>query len=407
MTIEFPANLPIPEEVVSIARRLEEAGFETWCVGGAVRDNLLKVDNKDFDLATSATPGDVQRLFPRTIPIGVEHGTVGVLDSRRRPHEVTTFRRDVKTDGRHAVVEFGVSLEEDLARRDFTINAIAHHPLRHEWRDPFDGRLDLDRRVVRAVGDPERRFREDYLRILRAIRFATRFGFEIEPATWAAARTQAEGLKNLSAERVREEWFRALLLARQADEVVERWAEVGALKMWLPEIGERGKGNGEWVLQGLDRFPVRDPVLITAYLSSDPAATFTRLRCSNADIERGRLIHHHRSRWPDSGDEREMRRWLATVGRAADDLVGIAQVDDPDRGAALAMAVGRVRASGAPLSLGDLAVTGRDLQGIGIPAGPGMGTLLRRLLDEVLDDPSRNSKARLLEIAKKAAEQGP
>jgi hypothetical protein len=145
---------------------------------------------------------------------------------------------------------------------------------------------------------------------------------------------------------------------------------------------------------------------MTAYLSSDPAATFTRLRCSNADIERGRLIHQHRSRRPDSAHERELRRWLAAVGGAADDLVGIAQVDDPDRGAALALAVGRVRASGAPLSLGDLAVTGRDLQDIGIPAGPGMGVVLRRLLDQVLDDPSRNSKPRLLEIAKKAAEQG-
>src|SRR5688500_11342637 len=125
-------------------------------------------------------------------------------------HEVTTFRRDVKTDGRHAVVEFGASLDEDLARRDFTINAIAHHPIRHEWRDLFEGQSDLGRGVIRAVGDAERRFQEDYLRILRAIRFATRFGFVIDPATWAAARAHAEGLKYLSGERVRAEWFRSL-----------------------------------------------------------------------------------------------------------------------------------------------------------------------------------------------------
>jgi len=126
-------------------------------------------------------------------------------------HEVTTFRRDVETDGRHAVVVYeGVTLEQDLARRDFTINAIAYHPFRHEWRDPFGGATDLEHRIIRAVGDPAARFREDYLRILRALRFAARFEFTIDPATWAAARAAAPGLAQLSAERVRDEWFKGL-----------------------------------------------------------------------------------------------------------------------------------------------------------------------------------------------------
>ncbi|GIW53548.1 MAG: hypothetical protein KatS3mg081_2903 [Gemmatimonadales bacterium] len=129
-------ELRIPDEVLRIARRLEEAGYETWCVGGAIRDNLLGIPNADFDLATAAPPEVVRKLFRRTVPVGIEHGTVAVLDRNRQPHEVTTFRRDVVTDGRHAVVEFGASLEEDLARRDFTVNAIAYHPLRKEWRDP-------------------------------------------------------------------------------------------------------------------------------------------------------------------------------------------------------------------------------------------------------------------------------
>jgi tRNA nucleotidyltransferase/poly(A) polymerase len=165
----FPDHLDIPREVRRIAETLEAAGFDTWCVGGAVRDNLLGEVNNDFDLATAARPEDVQRLFTRTIPIGVDHGTVAVLDRHRKPHEVTTFRRDVKTDGRHAVVEFGASIDEDLARRDFTINAIAYHPLESEWRDPYDGHRDLERGVLRSVGDPSQRFREDYLRILRAL----------------------------------------------------------------------------------------------------------------------------------------------------------------------------------------------------------------------------------------------
>jgi len=125
----FPARLPIPDAVVKIATKLEAAGYETWCVGGAVRDNLLGLENHDFDLTTAAPPAEIQRLFQRTVPVGIEHGTVAVLDRAHQAHEVTTFRKDIRTDGRHAVVEFGVSLMDDLARRDFTINAIAYHPV--------------------------------------------------------------------------------------------------------------------------------------------------------------------------------------------------------------------------------------------------------------------------------------
>ena len=114
----FPARLPIPDAVLKIAQQLEGAGYETWCVGGAIRDNLLGVENHDFDLTTAAPPTEVCRLFKRTVPVGIEHGTVAVLDRQNRQHEVTTFRKDIKTDGRHAVVEFGVSLMDDLARRE-------------------------------------------------------------------------------------------------------------------------------------------------------------------------------------------------------------------------------------------------------------------------------------------------
>jgi tRNA nucleotidyltransferase (CCA-adding enzyme) len=236
----FPDHLDIPREVRRIAETLEAAGFDTWCVGGAVRDNLLGEVNNDFDLATAARPEDVQRLFTRTIPIGVDHGTVAVLDRHRKPHEVTTFRRDVKTDGRHAVVEFGASIDEDLARRDFTINAIAYHPLESEWRDPYDGHRDLERGVLRSVGDPSQRFREDYLRILRALRFAARFGFTIEDATWEAAKANAEDLRRLSAERVRDEWLKGLETAQRPSELVRLWEEVGGR---CRRSGRKGKGE--------------------------------------------------------------------------------------------------------------------------------------------------------------------
>src|SRR5437867_4004423 len=203
-SMKFPDRLPIPDEVLKIAQKLEQAGYETWCVGGAIRDNLLGLENHDFDLTTAAPPEEVRKLFKRTVPVGIEHGTVAVLDRHNRPHEVTTFRRDLKTDGRHAVVEFGVSLMDDLARRDFTINAIAYHPGRHEWRDPFKGVEDLERRLIRSVGDPNWRFQEDYLRILRALRFSARFEFRIHPRTLEAAKANVQGLAQLSAERARD-----------------------------------------------------------------------------------------------------------------------------------------------------------------------------------------------------------
>src|SRR6185436_12810230 len=155
------APLHPTDSVLDIAEKLEAAGFEAWCVGGAIRDALLGDAPLDWDLATRATPEQVRAIFGRrrTIPVGIEFGTVSVLDDDGVHHEITTFRRDVRTDGRHAVVEFGASLDEDLARRDFTINAVAYRPKTDELRDPFRGRADLEQGIVRAVGDAEQRMR--------------------------------------------------------------------------------------------------------------------------------------------------------------------------------------------------------------------------------------------------------
>jgi tRNA nucleotidyltransferase (CCA-adding enzyme) len=400
--MSFPDRLPIPDEVLSIARKLEGAGFETWCVGGAVRDNLLGYENKDFDLATIATPQQVRKLFRNTIPVGIEHGTVAVLDRHKQPHEVTTFRRDIKTDGRHAVVEFGVDLQEDLARRDFTINAIAYHPLRHEWRDPFGGQADLERKLIRAVGDPELRFREDYLRILRALRFAARFGFEIDPATWEAARANVRGLENLSAERVRDEWMNGLTAAQQPSRLVELWCDVGAMELWLPEV-RCALSAGPDGAAILDRFGGSDPVLITAYLSSNPEATLRRLKCSNAEVERGARIGLHRGAEPEGSSEVAVRRWLSQVEPAADDLVAIAVAEG--RGGALQAAVRQVRATNPALAVTDLAINGNDLKDLGIPEGRAIGEILRLLLERVIEDPALNTRERLRALASELAKQ--
>ena len=387
--MNVPERLDIPREVLNIAHKLEAAGFETWCVGGAIRDTLLGVLNHDFDLTTAAHPEDVQRLFRRTVPIGVDHGTVAVLDSANRPHEITTFRKDVQTDGRHARVEFGVSLTDDLARRDFTINAIAYHPLRHEWRDLFHGAQDLDRKLIRAVGDPNWRFQEDYLRILRALRFAARFEFRIHGPTREAAHANVQGLSQLSAERVREEWFKGITTARRVSKLVALWREVGAARIWLPEI--RATGGGERGV--IDRLP-RDPVLITAFLASDPASLLTRLKCATRDVERGRAIRDWRDRYPDQKRLVDVRRWLAETGPVADDLLTLLGASDPHNN--LPRVVAAVRVARDPLSLKELAVRGEDLIAAGVRPGPDVGEALHRLLEEVLEDPGRNTRDYLL-----------
>src|SRR5437899_9413554 len=377
--MKFPSRLPIPDEVLRIAKKLEDAGYETWCVGGAIRDNLLGLENHDFDLTTAAPPDEVRRLFKRTVPVGIEHGTVAVLDQRGTPHEVTTFRKDIRTDGRHAVVEFGVSLMDDLARRDYTINAIAYHPIAHRWQDPFEGAADLERKLIRSVGDPNWRFQEDYLRILRALRFSARFQFRIHARTLEAAKANAQGLAQLSAERVRDEWFKGIQTAKKLWKLAGLWRGVGAGWIWLPELGDTTH---------IDKLP-RDPVIVTAYVAKDPASLLTRLKCSNRDIERGRAIGKWRENYPDPRNAAALRKWLSETGEYADDLL----IGGPD---SLAKAVAAIRAKHPPLSLKDLAVRGDDLIASGVRPGPDVGEMLARLLDEVLEDPARNTREYLL-----------
>ncbi len=412
MAEAFPLER-IPSDVQDIARRLRSAGHEAWYVGGAVRDALLKsirggtapASGGDFDVATSAPPEAVQKLFRRTVPVGVEHGTVGVLDAGGVVHEVTTFRRDVRTDGRHAEVEFGVSLDEDLARRDFTINAMAVHPDTGEIVDPMRGRSDLAAGVVRAVGDPATRFREDRLRVLRALRFAAVFGFQIEPVTWDALKEAVSDLGGLSRERVRDEWLRTLEAERPSAGLL-LWRRSGALASVWPEMADvplELAGRLDAVEEP------RDPVLLTAALLSYAAATeeqaeaaVRRLRFSNADAARVHAVVAGLGvPLPSPGATRELRRWLSAHRSSARDIIAVAE--PRARRADLLSAVRAIEASGDPLTLRQLAVTGDDLAAAGIQPGTAMGEIMRRLLDEVLDEPWRNTRDHLLARAKELA----
>lgn len=417
--------------VLDIARKLEGAGFETWCVGGAVRDALLGHPHLDWDLATAATPPQVRRLFRRTIPVGIEFGTVGVLDERGVMHEVTTFRRDVKTDGRHAVVEFGASLEDDLARRDFTINAIAYSPARKELRDPFGGREDLAAGVVRAVGAPEARMREDRLRALRAIRFASRFGFTIEPATWNAIVASAPHLRRLSMERVKQELEKTMEQVERPSEALRLWRESGALGVLVPalaNISEVALGATDEVARPVpegsgggsgrpDRRMNRFVALFSDLGHEEAGRALRELRFSNADIA---WVTGVLARWRsvEGGLRAERptpaatRRLIGTTGRtraravlrlaagrfAAERKAGKAA---PSGEAVRALYREALRtAFRDPVEIGDLAVDGDDLRKAGIPPGPALGKVLALLLDDVLEDPARNTSEWLVPRAR-------
>lgn len=425
-----------PGAVRWIVRTLEEEGFDTWAVGGAVRDALLGIHGGDWDLATRARPGDVQRIFPRTVPIGIDHGTVGVLDRAGDLYEVTTFRRDVETFGRRARVRFAESVDEDLGRRDFTVNALAWHPLRDELRDPFDGLEDLERGVLRTVGEPRERFAEDYLRVLRALRFSGRFSFRIEPGTWTALCDSVERLHRLSAERIREELMKILGGEEPPSRGLGLYAASGAVAELYPELEamvesprreQPREGMWEHALLTADVLPAHRPTLRLAALfdqvggpdavsghddSGKPereraarrtAAVLARLRFSNARTDRVVSLVEAGSEppGPDAGGA-QLRRWLSWHGpELLPDRTRIwlasARVDRA-RGTMepAHRVVGAWRSlrselqASPPLGEADLALDGRDLIRMGLKPGPRFGRILAHLLDRVLEDPGRN-----------------
>ncbi|MFQ5538088.1 MAG: CCA tRNA nucleotidyltransferase [Gemmatimonadota bacterium] len=402
-------RLQAPPAVRWIVATLEKVGHETWAVGGAVRDAAAGLPGGDWDLATHARPREVRRIFKRTVPLGVEHGTVGVLADDGKMYEVTTFRRDVETDGRHAVVEFAETIHEDLARRDFTINAVAWHPLREKLLDPYHGLADLRAGVLRTVGDPRERFAEDYLRILRAFRFAGRFSLEIEATTWAAIVGAVDHLCSLSAERIRDELLKVLADDPRPSRVLEMYRESGALAVLYPEVAaaatEGGGAGWRKRLTVVDALPLGEPFLRLAALlrglpAEDAARVLVRLRLSNAQTDRvAHLASAPPTPGPDAEDE-EIRRWLSAVGR--DHVRGVLRLDlaaaragvgaPPREAVAACRAVRRVMAARPPLAVPDLKLDGRDLIRMGLKPGPRFGELLEELLDLVLEDPSLNRK---------------
>ena len=430
----------IPNSVLELINTLEEAGFETWVVGGCVRDHLMGNVPHDYDCCTAAEPEAMQALFAdrQLVLAGLKHGTVGVV-TEAGVVEITTFRTEGGyEDSRHPDwVDFVENVEADLARRDFTINAMAYNPSTG-YVDPFGGREDLKNKILRTVGDPEARFREDALRILRGLRFAARFGFAIEENTRKAMHTEIAGLDTLARERVLTE-LEGFLLAATARDILDG-AELlcRIIPELAPQLGFDQKNPHHehdiftHTAMVVERAP-KEPVLRMAALLHDlgKADTFfldekgvghfyghaglgakmaedilRRLKCSNAlRDEVTWLIAHHMDRFPC--EEKSARRCLSKHGLPRMERLTRLQmadfggkVDDGDLDEWLGL-LREVDAREGALTLKTLAVKGKDLIGLGIAPGKQVGELLNRLLDLVLAGELPNQREALLEYLRK------
>lgn len=439
-------GLVVPEAARLILDRLHAAGYAAYTVGGCVRDALSGRAPHDWDICTSAPPEATMAVFSdrRTLDVGMKHGTVTVLMDDA-PYEITTFRMDGDySDGRHPdSVAFTGRVEDDLARRDFTVNAMAYAP-GEGLVDPFGGRDDLERGVIRCVGEPRERFREDALRILRGMRFAARFGFAVEAETARAMRELAPLLRGISAERVRAE-LEGLLVGPDAARVLREFTDV--LCVPIPEIAPcvgfdqlnpchpydvwehtiHAVENIEptpllrWTMlfHDLGKPPVFSPegagklghFLGHGKKSAELAAgIMDRLRFSNAEKAdiRELVERHDRFIRPEKP---AVRRELGRIGPelfrlsmlvSEADVLAQSPAYAPPRLAELARLqalADEITAAGECVDMRGLAVSGGDLISLGYTPGPALGAALQRLLELVLDDPSKNDRETLLELA--------
>ena len=422
----------LPPQVLETLRTLDRAGHRSWVVGGTVRDLLLgRPYAVAADVATPATPQQVMALFPKVIPTGIEHGTVTVLAGEAKV-EITTFRGEGRyLDGRRpSSVTFHTDLAEDLARRDFTMNALAWDPLAGELRDPFRGRADLRRRLIRAVGDAAARFAEDGLRPMRALRFVAQLGYAVERATLAAIPAAAPVVQQVSAERVADELSK-LLGAPHAARALRLLRETGLLGVVLPPLGPlspevtahavevaasaAARHLGAGASARPDLGVLRLAALLHVVPAADAARAIAALRLpGRTAAEVSALLAERpclRAAPPLELPEgpRGVRRWLAAVTPArAPALLALWEADAGHLGRgsrAAAAALRRLRAMAArtlrdrpPLSTAELALDGRAVMDLlGLAPGPEVGEALRHLLSVVLDDPRRNRRAVLEE----------
>jgi tRNA nucleotidyltransferase (CCA-adding enzyme) len=450
-----PANLAaaVRPAIIDLMDRLNAAGHEAYVVGGSLRDILLRRDAHDWDLTTDARPVKLQELFPDSLYENA-FGTVTVRDMDGQAVEVTTFRsdHDYADFRRPHRIEFGDRVEDDLARRDFTVNALAWGGApgaARELVDPFGGRDDMARRLLRAVGDPAERFEEDALRMLRAVRLAATLEFAIEPATMEAIGRRAELAVHLSGERIAAE-IDKLLEARRPSVGLRLMAQTGLLAVVAPELAAQAgipqnKAPGEdlWdhTLRTVDAAAAAglDGVVRLAALLHDigkpataadghfygheavgaeqAAALLRRWHLPRETVERvEHLVRLHMFAYDESWSDAAVRRFIGKVGtRALDDLFGLREADNIGSGvpaaagnlAALRQRTAAELASNVVLDRGGLAIDGNDLIAtLGLAPGPAIGRVLDRLVERVVVEPRLNERGTLLALARSITEDG-
>ena len=435
-------KLTLDPGAAALLDALHAAGYAAYAVGGCVRDSLLGRTAHDWDLCTSALPQQVMELFgtEQCIPTGLQHGTVTIKYGGQL-YETTTFRTEGSyTDGRHPdAVQFVPDVREDLARRDFTINAMAYNEA-EGLVDPFGGQADLQNGLLRAVGEPQQRFTEDALRILRLYRFAARFGFALDAATARAARQLAPHLDCISAERIQEELAK-LLAAPQPGAYLEPAVLAVVLPELTPAALEAAKPVVDACPAGEENLPVRWAALLGALGEADTRRVLKRLRCSNACIEETAVLVRETAEQGvcRSFSEDRPLGWdpAAAGSRAGDGMArfvseekasahpgdihirqllgqyGLCTVErlcalcaalQPQNAPDCALAAQRARqleADGVCCRVSQLAVNGRDLMAAGIPSGPALRRVLEALLDGVIRAEYPNEKPALLAAAQK------
>ena len=402
-------NIVLEPGAAALLDELHRAGFGAYAVGGCVRDSLLGLAPHDWDLCTAARPGQVMELFgeDRCIPTGLQHGTVTVKRDGKL-YEITTFRTEGRySDGRHPdSVAFVPDLREDLARRDFTINAMAYSA-EEGLCDPFGGREDLARGVVRAVGEPLRRFGEDALRILRLYRFAARFGFAIDEATEAAAKQLASHLDCVSAERIEEE-LNKLLAAPQPGAYLEPEVLAFVLPELPPEELAKARKQVDALPAGTEQVSARWAALLLPLGETGARKALKRLKCSNARIDgTAVLVRECGEKTPDALDKCDLclqaKRLLGRYDlHTVQQLTALWTALAPEEKAsfdALRAEAEALTAQGACCRISQLAVNGRDLMEAGAAPGPGLRRVLEALLEEVITGRLPNEKTELLAFA--------
>jgi tRNA nucleotidyltransferase (CCA-adding enzyme) len=437
----------IPDDVLGVCRHLGQAGHQAHLVGGGIRDLLLGREPADFDVATNALPDTVLKLFGSryAIPTGLQHGTITVLAGTPVRHvEVTTFRGEGEyLDGRRpSSVSFSATLQEDLARRDFTMNAIAFDPLTNTLTDPFDGQAALSAKIVKAVGDPVKRFTEDGLRPMRAVRQATQLGFSIDPQTLAAISVTLDSFRMVSAERIRDEIFK-MFKATTPSFGIRLMQQTKLLDEVFPELlacvghvadGPENVDVFEHSLAVLDALPPV-PTLRLAGLWHDVAKPGGQVDHAARGAEMGArmadrlrlsvaerrllcdLVSTHEFEYSSTDSDASLRRLLRVFFGTSAGIEDILALHTANRGAqshsiarVLAAEVcSRIRtilASHPPLRAGDLAIDGKRLMSAtGMPPGRQVGVLLSMMLDYVVDEPEANTEEGLLVFAKAALQK--